>query len=137
MAEDFPKLVPPFSFIRFNTPCFLFLEGCSVCNPCLQVRNIMSPYKENIGLPTTSKKCLSILSEFNALPGNIFLFLFLLVSFYPWIAVNSVPFLAVLTVIVGHSFFTHGFYEKTIFLSLETFNNTKISKTERNHYRSN
>mgnify|MGYP001803669113 CR=1 FL=1 len=103
-AEDFRNLEPVFSSIKFNTPCFLFLEGCCVCNPCLQVRNIMSPYKESIGLPTTSKK--------NACPfcciqhAKIFLFLFLFVTFYPWIAVNSVPFLAVLTVLVGRSFLT-------------------------------
>ena len=45
----------------------------------------------------------------------IFLFLFLFVSFYLWVAVNLVSFPIVLTVIVGHSFFTHSFYGKTIF----------------------
>ena len=66
-AEDLRKLVPLFSFIRFNKPCFLFLEGCCVSNPCLQVRNIMSPYKESIGLPTTPKKTLVHSVVFNRL----------------------------------------------------------------------
>ena len=66
-AEDFHKPVPLFSSIRFNTPCFLFLEGCCVCNPCLQVRDTMSPYKESIGLPTTSIKMLVHSVVFNTL----------------------------------------------------------------------
>ena len=60
--------------------------------------------------------------------ANIFLFPFLFVPFNLWIAVNSVSFLAVLTVIVGHSFFTHSFYGKTIFSVSETFTNKKCQK---------
>ena len=86
LAEDFCKLVPLFSFIRFNTPCFLFLEGYCVCNPCLHVRNIMSPYKESIGLPTTSKKMLVHSVVFNTLTYFYFLFyLSLSISGSQWI----------------------------------------------------
>ena len=48
--------------------------------------------------------------------ANIFLFPFLFVPFNLWIAVNSVSFLAVLTVIVRHSFLHIVFMEKQFFL---------------------
>ena len=47
---------------------------------------------------------------------------------------NSVPFLAVLTVIVGHSLFKHSFYGKNYFSVSETFNNNKMSKNRENPF---
>ena len=86
LAEDLRKIVPLFSFIRFNTTCFLFLECCCVCNPRLHVRNIMPPYKESIGLPTTSKKMLVHFVVFNKLTYFYFFFyLSLSISGSQWI----------------------------------------------------
>ena len=60
--------------------------------------------------------------------ANIFLFPFLFVSFYLWVAVNLVSFPIVLTVIVGHSFFTHSFYGKTIFSARRHLTTKKCRK---------
>ena len=71
-AEDFCNLDPQLSSIRFNTPCFLFLEGCCVCNPCLQVRDITR--RVLVYLPR-QRKCLSILLY--SIPLHIFISFFI------------------------------------------------------------